>query len=86
MALLTKSKESTLTEAENSVLTSTVFQGLAGNFGLCACVLHVTRHSSLTQIAQKFDACKIGGEWVTVSMDFGSSQSHEIGLIRLNEG
>ncbi len=60
MALLAKSKESTLTKVETSVLTSIVFQGLAGNFGLCACVLGVTRHSSLTQIAQKFDACKIG--------------------------
>ncbi len=58
MALLTKSKESTLTEAETSVLTSSVFQGLAENFGLCACVLHVIRHSSLTQIAHTSDACK----------------------------
>ncbi len=82
MALLTESKkESTLTEAENSVLTSIVFQGLVGNFALCACVLHITRHSLLSQIAQKFDSCKIGGEWVTVSIDFGSNQSHEIGLI-----
>ncbi len=62
--LLTVSKESTLTEteAENSMLTSSVFQGLAENFGFFSCVLHVTRHSSLTQLAQEFDACKISGE------------------------
>ncbi len=86
MALLTKSKESTLTETENSVLTSSIFQGLAENLGLCACVLHVTRHSSLTQMAQKFDACKIGGEWVTVSMDFGSRAMKLGSFIYVNEG
>ncbi len=62
MALLTVSKESALTEAGNSTLTSSVFHGLAGNFCLCACELHVTRHSFLTQLAQKFGACKISRE------------------------
>ncbi len=76
MNLLTVSKESTLTEAENSVFTSSTFQGLAENFGLCACVLHVTRYSSLTQIAQKFDVCTIGREWVTVSMDFSTDYTY----------
>ncbi len=42
MALLTKSKQTTLTAA-SSVLTSSLIQGLAENFGLCACVLDVTR-------------------------------------------
>ena len=42
MDLLTVSKESALTEAGSYVLTSVVLHGLAGNFGLCACVLHVT--------------------------------------------
>ena len=57
MALLTISTESALTEAENSMLTASIFQGLAANLGFCACVLHVTRHSTLTRLAQKFGAC-----------------------------
>ena len=48
MVLLTVSK-SALTEAGNSVLAASVFHGLAGIVGLCACVLHVTRRSTLTQ-------------------------------------
>ena len=51
MALLTVSNELALAEAGNSALTSSVFHGYAGNFGLCACLLHV-RHSMLTQLAQ----------------------------------
>ena len=47
MALLTVSTESALTEAGNSVLTASVFHGLVANFGFCACVLYVTRHSML---------------------------------------
>ena len=54
MALLTVSTESALTEAENSVLTASVFHGLAANFGFCVCALRVTRHSMLTRLAQKF--------------------------------
>ena len=46
-ALLTKSTESALMEAGNSVITASVFHGLAANFGFCACLLHVTRHSTL---------------------------------------
>ena len=57
MALLTVSTELALTEAGNSVLTASVFHGLAANFGLCTCVLHVTRHFGLTRLAQKFGAC-----------------------------
>ena len=53
MALLTKSKETTLMEAGNSALTSSVFHGLAGNFGVCACVLHITKHAMLTRLAQQ---------------------------------
>ena len=30
-----------LTEAVNSVLTASVFHGLAANFGFCACVLYI---------------------------------------------
>ena len=55
MALLTVSKESALVEAGNSVLSSSVFQWLEGNFVLCAYLLHVTGHSTLTvRLAQKF--------------------------------
>ena len=57
MALLTVSAESALTEAGNSVLTASLFHELAANFGFCAVVLHVTRHSTLTRLAQKFGAC-----------------------------
>ena len=63
MALLTVSKESALTEAGNSVLMASVFHRLAANFGFCACVLHVTRHSTLTRLAQKFGACTCGEKW-----------------------
>ena len=34
-----------------------------GNFCLCAIVLHFIRHSSLAQLAQKFNAFTISGEW-----------------------
>ena len=53
MALLTVSKESALAEAGNSVYTASVFHGLAANFGFCACLLHVSRHSTLERLAQK---------------------------------
>ena len=57
MALVTVSTESALSEAGNSVLTASVFHRLAANFGLCAGVLRVTRHSTLTSLAQKFGTC-----------------------------
>ena len=63
MALLTVSKESVFVEAGNYALTSSVFYRLAGIFGLLACVLHVTRHSTLTQLVQNWAvsrAMKIG--------------------------
>lgn len=41
-------------EKENSSLTSSVFLGLTGDFGLCACLLHVTRNSMLTKLVKKF--------------------------------
>ena len=63
MALLIVSKESALTDAGNSALTSCVFHGLAGILCLCSCVLHITRHSSIPQLAQKFGACSVSGEW-----------------------
>ena len=46
--------DSTLTDAGNSV----EFHRLAGNLDLGTCVLLVTRHSMLTQLVQKFDACR----------------------------
>ena len=46
MALLTVSTESALTEAGNSVLSASVFHGLAANFGFCAWVLPVYKASA----------------------------------------
>ena len=57
MALLTVSTELALTEAGNSVLTASVFHGLAANFGFCACVLRVTRHSTLRKASAEIRAC-----------------------------
>ena len=56
MVLLTVSTESVLTKAGDSVLTASVSR-VSGEFGLCACVFHVTMHSTLTRLAQKFGAC-----------------------------
>ena len=61
MALLTVSTELALTEAGNFMLTASLFHGLVANFGFCACVLNVTRHSKLSRLAQKFDACTKAG-------------------------
>ena len=52
MAMLTVSKESTL-KAGSYALMSSVFYGRAGNVCLCACILHVTRHTLLlTQLSR----------------------------------
>ena len=59
MALLTVSKESVLTEAWNSVLTSSILHRIAWNSG--ECVLHVTRHSTLTRLS--VDIFGASGEW-----------------------
>ena len=56
MALLTLSTESALMEAGKSVLKASVFHGLVASFGYCACILNITRHSTLTRLAQKFGA------------------------------
>ena len=56
MALLTVNTESALTEAGNSVLTASVFHGLASNFGFCVGVLNVTRHSTLSRHSTKASA------------------------------
>ncbi len=78
MALLTVSKESALLEAGNSALMSGVFHGLAGNFCLCACVLHAVWHSLLTVSAEIW---RLHSEWrmVIVSAELSGKQSHEIG-------
>ena len=88
MALLTVSTESALTEAEDSVLTASVFIGLVANLGFCACVLDVTRHSTVTRLC-KHSASKDSTVTnsalarkrgiVYVSAEFGGNQSHEIG-------
>ena len=75
MALLTVSTESALAEAGNSVLTARVFHGLAANFGFCACILYVTRHSTLTRHSALARKRGMG----VVSAEFDGKQSHEIG-------
>ena len=81
MALLIVSKESALTGAGNSKFTSSLFRELAARFCLCAFVLGVTRHISLTQLAQKCCACTISsngglgwglGNLFPWNMSFGS--------------
>ena len=64
--------------ALNSVLTASVFHWLAAIFGFCACVLNVTRHSTLTRLAQKFGANARKRGIVIVSAELGGKQSHEI--------
>ena len=85
MALLIVSKESELTETGNSALTPSVFPRLGRNVGSCACILHVTRHSTLTQLqinlelAAQVENCDRKWRIVIVSAEFGSKQRHEIG-------
>ena len=76
MALLTVSTESALTEAGNSVLTASVFHGLGAKFGFCACVLHVTRHSTLTRLVQKFCVC---GESRLLAQNSAVSRAMKLG-------
>ena len=71
MALLTASKESALTEAGNSALTSNIILRLAGNFYLCACALHITGHYLLAQLAQKFGVCTGSREYVMIRQILG---------------
>ena len=66
------------TEAWNYVLTASVFLGLAAKFGFCVCVLHVTRHSTLTRLAQKFGACTLAGNHDR-KRRIRRKQSHETG-------
>ena len=84
MALLTVSTEFALTEAGNYVLTASVFHGLAANFGFCACVLHVTRHSTL-MASTEIRRLHVKQGIVIVSAEFGGKQSHEIGPRSLRE-
>ncbi len=57
MALLTISKESVLTEAGNLALTSSVFNGLAGNF-VCARVYSMLGIHHFTQLVQNLTVSK----------------------------
>ena len=56
MAVLTVRTGSALKEAGNSVLFVKCILRVSWDFGLCACVLLVTRLSTLTQLAQTFGA------------------------------
>ena len=71
MALLTVSTESVLTEAGNYVLTASAFHGLAANFGFCACVLHVTRHSTLARLARDSALAEAQNSVLTASVFHG---------------
>ena len=81
MALLTVSTESALTELGNSVLTASVFHGLAANYGFCACVLPVTtcRHSTLYKASAEIRRLHVKRGTLIASAEFGGKQSHEIG-------
>jgi len=75
---MASSTKSALMEAGISVLTASVIHGLAANFGFCACVLDVTRHSMLTRIAQIFALARKQGIMI-IRAEFGGKQSHVIG-------
>ena len=78
VALLTVSTESALSEAGNSVLTASVFHGLAANLGFCACyftplgILRLQGWRRNSALARKRGIA-------ILSAEFGSKQSHEIG-------
>ena len=61
MALLTVSAESAFTEAGISVLKASVFYGLAANFGSCACVLLIIRHSMITKASAEVWRLHVAG-------------------------
>ncbi len=82
MALLTVSNKSALTEAGNFALTSSIFHGFSRDIllvYLCTCVLHVTRHSSLTQLAQKFGTCPVSEEWWLLAQNSSVSRARKLG-------
>ena len=68
-----------LTEAGNFVLMASTFHALAANFSFCACVLHVTRISMLTRLAQKFSTFAFKWGIIILSAEIGGKQSHENG-------
>ena len=78
MAQHTISKELVLTEAGNSALMPKVFHRLTWNSCLCTCLLYVTGHSFLTQLAQQLGTCT-KRRMVIVSAELGSKQCHEVG-------
>ena len=81
MAQLTISRESALTEAGNSVLTSSVFYGLAAHVGLCACVLHVTtcRYSTLTHSKHRNPALARKQRMVILAQNSAVSRAMKLG-------
>ena len=54
------------------------FHGLEVTFGSCACIFHLTRHSSLSQLARKFGVAR-KQRMMIVSAEFSGKQSQEIG-------
>ena len=79
MALLTVSTESALTEAGYFVLTGSVFHRLVANFGFCACVLHVTWHSTLTRLAKEIRRLHVSGESWSETQNLALSRAMKLG-------
>ncbi len=81
MALLTLCKESVLTEADVKHISR-----ISRKFVLVPCILHVTRHSSLTQLAQKFYACTVNGEWWKQVQNSALSRAMKLGPVHESMG
>ena len=61
------------------MLTASVFHGLAANFGLCACALHVAMGVIRMNSYRRNSALARKRRMVIVSAEFVGKQSHEIG-------
>ena len=61
------------------MLTASVFHGLAANFGFCACVLHVSRHSTLTRLAQKIRRLHVSGESSLLAQNSAVNRAMKLG-------
>ena len=52
-----------------------------GNFGLCTCIIYVTRQSLLTQLAEQFSACSASGEWWSLAQNLAVSRTLKLALV-----
>ena len=63
MGAISGSNESALVESGIAALTMSIFHAFVGNLA-CACVLRITRHSSLnTQLRKNLALGHASGEW-----------------------